>query len=1215
MTRFTKTQWRWIVAAAAVAALVVAGVVVLADRDAPAASDAPSGVGGGVQGTLDDGTRTSSFNDGWTFQLVNAADIVDPTGEFEAAPATDYDDSAWRTLDLPHDWSIELDPTPEGTTADGGYYQGGLGWYRKTFTLPPDLADKDLSLEFDGVYMDSLVYVNGELAARHPYGYTGFAVDLTDKVHTDGRTANVIAVRVQNKLPSSRWYSGSGIYRNTHLVVTDPVHVARWGTYVTTPGLAETVGDGYAEVRAEVEVANESGSPADVTVVTTVLDDDGASVGSAQAELAVEESGTATTEIRVDDPHLWSIEDPSLYRLRTEIVRDGETVDTTVTRFGIRYVDVDPRTGFSLNGEHTKIRGVDLHHDLGALGAAVHADAVERQLRVMQSMGVNALRTAHNPPAPEVVELCDRLGIVVMVEAFDSWRTGKRPFDYGRFFDEWGVRDIQEMVSAHRNSPSVVMWSIGNEIPDSGDLTVGLPIAHQLIEAVEERDATRPITIGSDRYRTVPGDGSAPDEIARLLDGVGLNYNTALSVDALHEKYPDTFFYESESSSATSARGIYQDPHLLNTGEDYTPGRRLTSSYDNNNASWTMSGEYGLKKDRDREFFMGQFLWTGIDYLGEPTPYDVFPVKGGFWGAVDTALFPKDMYYLFQSQWTDEPMVHLLPMNWTDHEPGEEVEVWAYANVEEVELFLNGESLGVRTFDTKTTSFGTEYLETTEPTGDDKNFPSGSYTSPNGSTGKLHLTWTVPFAPGTLEAVARRDGVEVARDRVLTAGSPESVTATPESKVVVGDGRSLAFIELSVVDADGVLVPGADDLLTVDVAGGTLVGLDNGRQESTENYKGTSFSGFNGKALAIVEAPEGPGEITVTVSAPGLEPVTTTVFAVEPGDVPDGDAGPGETTMLAIDPVRVRSEVGAEVELPGTVDVVLTDGSVEAREVTWDAGGIAAADRSGVHTVAGVVAGPHPAGEECCRAAEAAVTVYALDRIEPVSTATTAGIAPALPGEVRLVHDDGVDDVVPVVWDAVELAQYAEPGTLIVEGTIDGRSERASATVEVVAPGPQENIALGTSSASPSADASFSGAAATVPEGMLDGSTSTWWSSMYAKAATALLPEISAAHAEVWVSVDWPSAQTVSGTVRAGFVVDAHRHLPAELTVSYWDGRGHAPVENLEVAWGSGDAPTTITFDAVTTTSLRLDMTSAAPWTDTGFLGISELEVDGMVLP
>ena len=406
-----------------------------------------------VQGTLDDGSRTTSFNDGWKFKLVNAADITDPTGEYANADDVDFADTSWRGLDLPHDWSIELDPTPQGTTADAGYYQGGLGWYRKTFTLPKNLSGKDLSVEFDGVYMDSHIYVNGEPAGQHPFGYTGFTIDLTDKVHTDGKTPNVIAVKVQNKLPSSRWYSGSGIYRNTHLVVTDKVHVARWGTDVTTPDLEQTVKNGFANVRAAVEVENESGAPTTATVRNTVLAPDGKVVGRGESQAQVDERATPTTDIRVNRPELWSTDDPSLYRLRTEVVVRGKVTDRYVTRFGIRYFDIDPDTGLSLNGKHLKVQGVDLHHDLGSLGAAVHKDAIERQLRMMKSMGVNAFRTSHNPPSPEIMELCDQLGIVTMVEAFDSWRTPKRTYDYGRFFDEWSTRDIQEMVNANRNSP------------------------------------------------------------------------------------------------------------------------------------------------------------------------------------------------------------------------------------------------------------------------------------------------------------------------------------------------------------------------------------------------------------------------------------------------------------------------------------------------------------------------------------------------------------------------------------------------------------------------------------------------------------------------------------------------------------------------------------------------------------------------------------------
>lgn len=533
----------------------------------------------------------------------------------------------------------------------------------------------------------------------------------------------------------------------------------------------------------------------------------------------------------------------------------------------------------TLNGVYAKLRGVNLHHDLGALGAAVSADAVERQLKIMKSMGVNALRTSHNPPAPEVIEACERLGIVMMVEALDCWRRGKNPYDYGRFFDEHSDADIAEMVLAARNSPAVLMWSIGNEVPDFTS-TAGLTMADRLIAGIKKLDETRPIVIGSHRHRSVPPVGSPADLLLAKIDGLGLNYNTAASVDALHARYPRLFLFESESSSETSTRGTYQEPERLNTGENHTPGKRATSSYDNNLASWTMSGEYGLKKDRDRKWFTGEFLWSGIDYIGEPTPYDVFPVKASFFGAVDTAGFPKDTYHLFKSQWTDEPMVHLLPMSW-NHEEGETVEVWAYSNVDTVELFLNGKSLGTRKFDEKKTTDGRTYLETTEATGDDKSVTGGpwpgSYTSPNGSAGKLHLIWKVPFAPGELKAVARRDGSAVATDVLRTAGKPHAVRLTADRKSLPADGRSLCFVTAEVVDARGVMVPGAEHLLAFDVEGGSLAGLDNGREESAERYQSSTRTAFNGKALAIVRSGTRAGRLTVRARSKGLRTATVSV--------------------------------------------------------------------------------------------------------------------------------------------------------------------------------------------------------------------------------------------------------------------------------------------------------------------------------------------------
>ncbi|MBW8817197.1 MAG: DUF4982 domain-containing protein [Streptomyces sp.] len=815
------------------------------------------------------GRSTVALRDGWRFALVNPGGVTDPTGEYTDAAVPGYDDSGWREIAVPHDWSIELAPTTgNGTTSGTGFFPGGLGWYRLAFTLPPAFAGKRISVEFDGVYMDSYVYCNGTEVGRHPYGYTGFAIDLTDLLHTDGTTENVIAVKVQNRLPSSRWYSGSGIYREARLVVTDPVHVERWGTQVTTPEITAE----RARVRVRTSVVDESGTAGPVEIRSRIKDPRGRTVARAATTITVGTRATETHELTVPEPRLWDIAEPHRYTLETELRRDGKLVDTYRTPFGLRTFRFDPDEGFHLNGTHHKIKGVDLHHDLGALGAAVSIDAIRRQMTIMKSMGVNAFRTSHNPPSPEMIQVCEELGIVMLVEAFDCWRTGKTRYDYGRFFDEWCERDATEMVLAARNSPAVLLWSIGNEIPDSTS-SAGLAMADRIIAAIRAVDDTRPLIIGSDKYRRLPAKGSAADLMLAKLDGLGLNYNTAKSVDQLHAAYPHLFLFESESSSETSTRGTYQEPEHLNTGENYTPGRRETSSYDNNLASWTMSGEYGHKKDRDRKWFAGQFLWSGIDYIGEPTPYDVFPVKASFFGAVDTAGFPKDMYHLFRSQWADEPMVHLVPMTW-NHAVGDTVEVWAYANVPTVELFLNGKSLGTRTFDTKKTTDGRTYLETTEATGDDKTFTDGpypgSYTSPNGSAGKLHLTWQVPYAPGELKAVARRNGKVVATDVLRTAGKPHAVRLTADRTSLAADGRSLAFVTADVVDSRGVVVPDAEHLISFAVTGGSLAGLDNGREESAERYQATTRTAFHGKALAIVRSGTEPGVLKVTASAEGL---------------------------------------------------------------------------------------------------------------------------------------------------------------------------------------------------------------------------------------------------------------------------------------------------------------------------------------------------------
>ena len=867
------------------------------------------------------GTRSFDFDPDWKFVLVNAEDVTDPADAYTNAYEPFFDDSSWQAVDLPHDWSIHLTPVAAPYTESyNGFLPGGLGWYRKTFTLPSWMAGKRIAVEFDGVYENSYVYVNGSPLGNHPYGYTGFGYDLTGLVHTDGATPNVIAVQASNKIPSSRWYSGSGIYRNVHLVVTDPVHIARHGTFITTPDTARTVPDGYANITITTDIQNGSSASAAVTLALRARDAHGAVVASGSTALTVPagQTGTATTTLRVDHPSLWSAENPYLYTLETDVATGGGTVDSQEYPFGIRFFEFDPDNGFSLNGQQVKLKGVDLHATQGPLGAAIHVDSITRQLELMKSYGVNAVRTAHNPPAPEFVAAAEKLGILLMVEAFDCWHTGKLAYDYHIYFDQWSDSDIREMVLAHRNSPAVIMWSIGNETPDTAK-SGGPPIAQRLIADVRSADPTRPVVMGSDRYRSVPADGSPPDQIVRMLDGLGVNYNTAMSMDALHAKYGTTFFFCSEISSETSTRGEYQDPELLNTGPNYTPGRQNTSSYDNNVASWAMGGEYELKKARDRQFWAGSFLWAGQDYIGEPTPYNVFPVKSSFFGAVDTAGFAKDAYHLYRSQWSGRPMVHIVPMQWTSWTVGQPVAVWVYANVPTVELFLNGRSLGTKSFDRKVTAFGLPYLETTEPTHDDYNYPSGSYTSPNGSTGKLHLTWEVPFEPGVLAAVASENGTEAARDTLVTAGPPHALALQPDTRTLAADGTSLSFVAVSVVDAHGNEVPDADNVFTFGVAGaGRLAAADNGREENAAGYTTPVMAAFNGRALAVVQSTRRPGDIALTASSPGLRSGAIVLrSAPVPGAAPS-IAGAGGGAAAGSDSVAGGGAAGGQAPATGS---------------------------------------------------------------------------------------------------------------------------------------------------------------------------------------------------------------------------------------------------------------------------------------------------------
>jgi beta-galactosidase len=788
-------------------------------EDARTDSSSDAGTPAGPTNSYDGARSTTvSFDAAWKFHL----------GDVTGAQATTFDDTSWTALNVPHDWSISQ-PFEQNSPAGsgGGYLGGGVGWYRKTFTLPSSSSGQRVIVQFDGTYMDSTVYMNGTQICARPYGFISYECDFTSSAKFGG--SNVLAVRLNNQQPSSRWYSGSGIFRHTWLKTVNSVRVAYTGTQVSTPQVSAT----SATVNLSVTLQNDGSSAQSATVASSILDSTGTQVATGSsmptmigsATNGTPGTATVTQTITVSNPKIWSLTSPTLYSMVTTVTVGGAVVDTYTTSFGIRTFAFDANNGFTLNGESVKLNGTCNHNDLGALGAAVNTRAIEKRLQMLKDMGANALRTSHNPPAPEFLDIADRLGFLVMDEAFDCWDQGKNTYDYGRFFNQWGTTDIGAMVMRDRNHPSIIIWSIGNEIPDDNNATV----AESLITAVKAKDTTR--VIGQAFAEASPGAAVAP-----LEDVVGLNYAPYV-YNSLHSSNPTWKFFASESSSAVRSRGIYELPVTSNI---LTSSTNQCSSYDNSVVSWGTSAEGSWKSVNTSNFIAGEFIWTGFDYIGEPTPYG-WPSKSSYFGAIDTAGFPKDIYYFYQSRWnySGPTMVHITPMDWTSWTAGESVPVYVYSNADSVELFLNGTSLGSKNVDPK---------------------PADANSG--------HLQWSVTFATGTLEAKATKGGAVVATDTVQTAGAATAVSLTVDRAAIAADGLDLAYVEADVVDSKGVLVPQAGNEITFSVTGpGALVGVDNGDSINHESYKGTSHAAFSGKALAIVQATTTPGMVTVQATS------------------------------------------------------------------------------------------------------------------------------------------------------------------------------------------------------------------------------------------------------------------------------------------------------------------------------------------------------------
>lgn len=770
-------------------------------------------------------TRTS-FNKDWKFFL----------GDEPGAKSPAYSDVKWRKLTLPHDWSIEGKFDEKNPAKpEGGGLPTGIAWYRKEFLAPANFASRIITIEFDGVYKNSEVWINGKYLGKRPYGYASFSYEISQYLKTG---KNIIAVKVDNSAqPDSRWYSGSGVYRNVWLTSTAKVAVAKWGTFVTA--------DQSGKVSFQTQIQNKTSKSQTVVITNSVFAADGKLItNTIQQNVKIDISGLELDRIlEIRNPILWSVEKPYQYTLVTKIVQNGKVLDSYETKFGIRSFNFDVAKGFSLNGKPMKLLGVCLHHDLGALGAAVNVRAMERQLEIMKEMGVNAIRTAHNPPAPEFLDLCDRMGFLVMDEAFDMWAKKKTKNDYHLNFPEWHKRDLEDMIKRDRNHPSIILWSIGNEIREQFDST-GIAITKELVGIVKNLDKTRPV------ISALTETDSTKNFIyqAKALDIYGLNYNHKKYAD-FPKNYPGVKFLATETTSALETRGFYDTADTIRRWPrdgktKFTEGNKewSASSYDNVSAYWGSTHEETWKAAKKYDHVSGLFVWTGFDYLGEPLPYP-WPARSSYFGIVDLAGFPKDSYYMYQSEWTNKPVLHILPhWNW---EQGKSIEVWAYYNhADEVELYLNGKSLGKKSKQNE----------------------------------DLHLLWNVNFEPGTLKAVSRKNGKEVLVREIKTAGAPAKIELIADRKNIKADGKDLSFITVRILDASGNVVPNADDLVDFKVEGdGFIAGVDNGFQASVEPFKANYRKAFHGLCLAILQATEKAGSIKLTAAAKGLSSSSITI--------------------------------------------------------------------------------------------------------------------------------------------------------------------------------------------------------------------------------------------------------------------------------------------------------------------------------------------------
>ena len=1007
--------------------------------------------------------RTSDFDANWKFMLSDSVQAQDPA----------FDDSAWQQVDLPHDYSI-TQKYSQSNEAESAYLPGGTGWYRKSFTIDRDLAGKRIAINFDGVYMNATVWFNGVKLGTHPYGYSPFSFDLTGNAKFGGE--NTIVVKVENRLPSSRWYSGSGIYRDVTLTVTDGVHVGNNGVAIKTPSLA-TQNGGNVTMNLTTKVANDTKAAANITLKQTVFPKGGktdAAIGTvttASKSIAAGASADVTSTITAASPKLWSIKNPNLYTVRTEVLNGGKVLDTYDTEYGFRWTGFDAASGFSLNGEKVKLKGVSMHHDQGSLGAVANRRAIERQVEILQKMGVNSIRTTHNPAAKALIDVCNEKGVLVVEEVFDMWNRSKNgnTEDYGKWFGQaiagdnavlggdkdetWAKFDLTSTINRDRNAPSVIMWSLGNEMMEgiSGSVSDFPATSAKLVAWTKAADSTRPMTHGDNKIKANWNESNTMGDNLTANGGVvGTNYSNGANYDKIRTDHPSWAIYGSETASAINSRGIYN----RTTGGAQSSDKQLTS-YDNSAVGWGAVASSAWYDVVQRDFVAGTYVWTGFDYLGEPTPWNgtvsgavgSWPSpKNSYFGIVDTAGFPKDTYYFYQSQWNDDVhTLHILPA-WNENVvakgSGNNVPVVVYTDAAKVKLYFTPKGstekrlIGEKSFTKKTTAAGYTY-QVYEGTDKDSTAHKNMY-----------LTWNVPWAEGTISAEAYDEnnrlipeGSTEGNASVTTTGKAAKLKADADRKTITADGKDLSYIEVDVTDANGHIVPDAANRVTFDVKGaGKLVGVDNGSSPDHDSYQADNRKAFSGKVLAIVQSTKEAGEITVTAKADGLQSSTVKIATT---------AVPGTSTEKTVRSFYYSRnyyvKTGNKPILPSDVEVRYSDGTSDRQNVTWDAVSDDQIAKAGSFSVAGTVAGQ-----------KISVRVTMIDEIGALlnySASTPVGTPAVLPGSRPAVLPDGTVTSAnfAVHWTKPADTVYNTAGTVKVPGTatVFGKEFKVTATIRV----------------------------------------------------------------------------------------------------------------------------------------------------------------------